>query len=74
MLDDDDFALASAVDTSVVVLEELSLHPQPEVREAVAHNPRMALRKSQAIARIFTILNKVKMYIRVKINGTIRIW
>ncbi len=36
MLDDNDFALASAVDTSVVVLEELSLHPQPEVREAVA--------------------------------------
>ncbi|MDZ8064416.1 MAG: hypothetical protein RMY64_02080 [Nostoc sp. DedQUE08] len=39
MLDDNDFALASAVDTSVVVLEELSLHPQPEVREAVAKNP-----------------------------------
>ncbi len=39
MLDDNDFALASAVDTSVVVLEELSLHPQPEVREAVAINP-----------------------------------
>ncbi|MEH2201584.1 hypothetical protein [Nostoc sp.] len=39
MLDDNDFALASAVDTSVVVLEELSLHPQPEVREAVAQNP-----------------------------------
>ncbi|MEH2356221.1 hypothetical protein [Nostoc sp.] len=39
MLDDNDFALASAVDTSVVVLEELSLHPQPEVREAVARNP-----------------------------------
>ncbi|AUB38819.1 hypothetical protein COO91_04796 [Nostoc flagelliforme CCNUN1] len=30
--------------------------------------------KSQAIARIFTIVNKVKIYIRVKINGTIRIW
>ncbi|WP_448266063.1 hypothetical protein [Nostoc sp. DSM 114159] len=39
MLDDNDFALASAVETSVVVLEELSLHPQPEVREAVAKNP-----------------------------------
>ncbi|MEH2213591.1 hypothetical protein [Nostoc sp.] len=39
MLDDNDFALASAVDTSVVVLEQLSLHPQPEVREAVAKNP-----------------------------------
>ncbi|MFN6537339.1 MAG: hypothetical protein RM021_013340 [Nostoc sp. EkiNYC01] len=39
MLDDNDFALASAVDTSVVVLEELSSHPQPEVREAVARNP-----------------------------------
>ncbi|MDZ8030455.1 hypothetical protein [Nostoc sp. DedSLP04] len=39
MLDDNDFALASAVDTSVVVLEELSLHPQPEVHEAVAKNP-----------------------------------
>ncbi|MEH1943241.1 MAG: hypothetical protein V7L01_23890 [Nostoc sp.] len=39
MLDDKDFALASAVDTSVVVLEELSLHPQPEIREAVAKNP-----------------------------------
>ncbi|MEH2090230.1 hypothetical protein [Nostoc sp.] len=39
MLDDNDLALASAVDTSVVVLEELSLHPQPEVREAVARNP-----------------------------------
>ncbi|MEH1854683.1 MAG: hypothetical protein V7L11_24110 [Nostoc sp.] len=39
MLDDNDFALASAVDTWVVVLEELSLHPQPEVREAVARNP-----------------------------------
>jgi Leucine rich repeat variant len=39
MLDDNDFALALAVDTSVVVLEELSLHPQPEVREAVARNP-----------------------------------
>ncbi|MBN3896573.1 MAG: hypothetical protein HWQ41_15300 [Nostoc sp. NOS(2021)] len=39
MLDDNDFALASADDTSVVVLEELSLHPQPEVREAVARNP-----------------------------------
>ncbi|MEH1811314.1 MAG: hypothetical protein V7K26_18655 [Nostoc sp.] len=39
MLDDNDFALASAVDTSVVVLEELSLHPQPEVRHAVARNP-----------------------------------
>ncbi|MEH2126055.1 hypothetical protein [Nostoc sp.] len=39
ILDDNDFALASAVDTSVVVLEELSLHPQPEVREAVARNP-----------------------------------
>ncbi|YAG08455.1 hypothetical protein NSTC731_04800 [Nostoc sp. DSM 114167] len=32
------------------------------------------LRKSQALARIFTIVNKVKIYIRVKINGTIRIW
>ncbi len=31
-------------------------------------------RKSQAIAKIFTILNKVKMYIRVRINGVIRIW
>ncbi|OYD93003.1 hypothetical protein CDG76_20075 [Nostoc sp. 'Peltigera membranacea cyanobiont' 210A] len=39
MLDDNDFALASAVDTSVVVLEKLSLHPQPEVRHAVARNP-----------------------------------
>ncbi|MEH2383083.1 MAG: hypothetical protein V7K27_30060 [Nostoc sp.] len=39
MLDDNDFALASADDTSVVVLEELSSHPQPEVREAVAKNP-----------------------------------
>lgn len=39
MLDDNDFALASADDTSVAVLEELSLHPQPEVREAVARNP-----------------------------------
>nr|WP_322708649.1 hypothetical protein [Nostoc sp. ChiSLP03a]MDZ8209749.1 hypothetical protein [Nostoc sp. ChiSLP03a] len=39
MLDDNDFALASAVETSVLVLEELSLHPQPEVREAVAKNP-----------------------------------
>ena len=39
MLDDNDFALASADDTSVVVLEELSSHPQPEVREAVARNP-----------------------------------
>ncbi|MEH1821072.1 MAG: hypothetical protein V7L31_18660 [Nostoc sp.] len=38
MLDDNDFALALAIDTSVVVLEELSLHPQPEVREAVARN------------------------------------
>ncbi|WP_292701358.1 hypothetical protein [Nostoc sp. NMS2] len=32
------------------------------------------MRKPQAIARIFTIENKVKIYIRVKINGTIRIW
>ncbi|MGI2907028.1 hypothetical protein [Tolypothrix sp. VBCCA 56010] len=39
MLDDNDFALAWADDTSVVVLEELSSHPQPEVREAVAINP-----------------------------------
>jgi predicted regulator of amino acid metabolism with ACT domain len=39
MLDDNDFALASADDTSAEVLEELSLHPQPEVREAVARNP-----------------------------------
>ncbi|MEH2002066.1 MAG: hypothetical protein V7L00_25595 [Nostoc sp.] len=39
MLDDNDFTIASADDTSVVVLEELSLHPQPEVREAVARNP-----------------------------------
>ncbi|QMS87031.1 hypothetical protein HUN01_05370 [Nostoc edaphicum CCNP1411] len=31
------------------------------------------LRKPQAIARIFTIVNKVKIYIRVKINGIIRI-
>ncbi|MCC5642195.1 hypothetical protein LC607_04280 [Nostoc sp. CHAB 5824] len=30
-------------------------------------------RKPQAIARIFTIVNKVKIYI-IKINGTIRIW
>ncbi|MDZ7991573.1 MAG: hypothetical protein RMX69_05015 [Nostoc sp. EspVER01] len=29
---------------------------------------------AQAIARIFRIVNKVKIYIRVKINGTIRIW
>lgn len=39
MLDNNDFALASADDTSVVVLEQLSSHPQPEVREAVARNP-----------------------------------
>ncbi|MBD2690405.1 hypothetical protein [Anabaena catenula] len=39
MLDNNDFALASADDTSVVVLEQLSSHPQPEVREAVAKNP-----------------------------------
>lgn len=39
MLDDNDFALALADNTSVAVLEELSLHPQPEVREAVARNP-----------------------------------
>ncbi|WP_176727162.1 hypothetical protein [Nostoc sp. KVJ20] len=32
------------------------------------------LRKPQAIAKIFRIVNKVKIYIRVKINGTIRIW
>ncbi|MCC5631294.1 hypothetical protein LC613_26385 [Nostoc sphaeroides CHAB 2801] len=30
-------------------------------------------RQPQAIARIFTIVNKVKIYI-IKINGTIRIW
>ncbi|MBD2569230.1 hypothetical protein [Anabaena lutea] len=39
MLDNNDFGLASADDTSVVVLEQLSSHPQPEVREAVAKNP-----------------------------------
>jgi hypothetical protein len=38
MLDNNDFALASADDTSVVVLEKLSSHPQPQVREAVAKN------------------------------------
>ncbi|WP_335022638.1 hypothetical protein [Nostoc sp.] len=37
-------------------------------------NPARTLRKPQAIARIFTIVNKVKMYIRVKINGVIWIW
>ncbi|MBW4424599.1 MAG: hypothetical protein KME50_09080 [Nostoc desertorum CM1-VF14] len=40
------------------------------VRMATLRIPR----KLQAIARIFTIVNKVKIYIRVKINGTIRIW
>ncbi|MFN6561073.1 MAG: hypothetical protein RMY28_014970 [Nostoc sp. ChiSLP01] len=39
MFDDKDFIIASAEDTSDVVLEELSSHPQPEVREAVARNP-----------------------------------
>ncbi|MEH2059716.1 MAG: hypothetical protein V7K97_26885 [Nostoc sp.] len=34
----------------------------------------MILRRPQAIARIFTMVDKVKIYIRVKINGTIRIW
>jgi hypothetical protein len=38
------------------------------------HSPTRILREPQAIARIFTIVNKVKIYIRVKINGTIRIW
>ncbi|MEH2033800.1 MAG: hypothetical protein V7K67_30010 [Nostoc sp.] len=37
-------------------------------------SPMMTLRRPQAIARIFTMVNKVKIYIRVKINGTIRIW
>ncbi|WP_196519180.1 hypothetical protein [Nostoc sp. WHI] len=37
-------------------------------------SPATTPRKPQAIARIFTIVNKVKMYIRVKINGIIRIW
>ncbi|BAY09262.1 hypothetical protein [Calothrix sp. NIES-2098] len=39
MLDNKDLAIASADDTSTEVLEELSSHPQPEVREAVARNP-----------------------------------
>ncbi|MHC5830442.1 MAG: hypothetical protein ACYT04_84505, partial [Nostoc sp.] len=52
MLDDNDFTIASADDTSVVVLEDLSLHPQLSLlnkfadwrnfsmHEAIARNPQ----------------------------------
>ncbi|MDZ8239050.1 MAG: hypothetical protein RMZ69_18200 [Nostoc sp. ChiQUE01a] len=55
MLNDNDFTIASAEDTSALVLEELSPHPQPS-EYANENSPVRILRKPQAIAKIFTAL------------------
>ncbi|MBN3942919.1 MAG: hypothetical protein V7L21_16440 [Nostoc sp.] len=53
----------------------MQLAESPSLRRKRTFNiNKVLILIAQAIARIFTILNKVKMYIRVKINGTIRIW
>ncbi|MBD2612657.1 hypothetical protein H6G94_15490 [Nostoc punctiforme FACHB-252] len=53
MLDDKDFAIASADDTSTSILEKLSSHPRIEIREAVARNPNTSTKTLLKLGKEF---------------------